>query len=115
VGLRNETLREVATRLRKKVPAAHPVHFRVGKIPQEYAGYEALTILKVDAKGRHSFLILIDEKLHCHQCRVMALLHEWAHCRCWSHRHDLPTASHADFHDPAWGIAMAEVWLAFCA
>lgn len=46
---------------------------------------------------------------------IDALLHEWAHARCWSHLHD--ALNHDDFqkhaHDASWGVAYSEVYRIF--
>jgi hypothetical protein len=92
--------------LKKECPAAFPVTVRRVKLS------------KLEGRcwkhGRR-FLIQIDKGLD--ESRAMdVLLHEWAHARAWNHRLDTAVTDE-DFnklaHDAAWGVAYAEIYVAY--
>jgi hypothetical protein len=91
--------------LRKKCPPAFPVHVRRVKLVDK-DGY--------CTKIGERFQIRINKELS-EAGAIDALLHEWAHARCWSHLHD--ALDHAEFekmaHDASWGVAYSEVYRVF--
>jgi hypothetical protein len=109
-------LRVTIKALRRHAAAAFPVVVRTGaNMPPHTDAYCCRRETRfVITLGRH-----LDPK-----SAVEAVLHEWAHVRAWSHRHDRAIddleagrISDPDFenlvHDAAWGVEFAFCWRVF--
>ena len=80
--------------LKNSLPTVYPVSVRTCDL----ADFGDATLV---TKGRcKGFEIRISNRLSWHE-RVETLIHEFAHCLDWSHRHD---ADHAEHHDESWGV-----------
>jgi hypothetical protein len=89
--------------LRKKFPCALPVRVRrVDKKPDVHG------ITYRTYGNKQIFEIYIVRG--CITCMVATLLHEWAHARVWSLRHD--HEEDPEFHDAAWGAEHARIYCA---
>ncbi len=91
--------------LRQQLPPAFPVIVRRVKMTDK-DGY--------CSKVGDKFQIRVNKELP-EAGAIDALLHEWAHARCWSHLHD--SIDHKEFeklaHDASWGVAYSEVYRVF--
>lgn len=87
------------TVLQQRCKTAKPVKVRVGPVPGDDLG-------QTDWMEDH-FLIRINSKSST-QLQIHMLVHEWAHCMCWSICED---TKHDD-HGPHFGISYAEAYRA---
>lgn len=92
--------------LRRELPCAFPVQVRRVTL-KNHEGWA-----KLDGYGTKKKFIVRIAKSNCIQCEVDTLVHEWAHCRAHSYRHD--NVKDEDelemFHDGSWGLAYAECY-----
>jgi hypothetical protein len=99
---------ETVWRLKRELPAAFPVKVRsCAKLDPKDYGFTSL-----EGKGQNRyFLIRINQRLPDEWARE-SLIHEWAHARAWSLRHEQLDQSFESWHDHHFGVAYAE---AYCA
>lgn len=89
-------------RLKQQLPAAFPVVVRTRVLPRSLCGDAALV-----RRGRQtSFEIRISAELTWLE-RIETLIHEYAHCLNWSHRHERLAA---ECHDETWGVWYAKAY-----
>ncbi len=88
--------------LKRELPTAYPVAVRTCRVPHSVCG-DALLV----RQGRRArFRVRIGHSLSWLE-RVETLVHEYAHCLNWSHRHD---TLGADYHDDSWGVWYAKAY-----
>jgi hypothetical protein len=97
------TFAETLKLLRKRFPCALPVRVRRVK---SIKGAHGVTYRKYGEKA----VFIINVCIGCSVCEVDTLIHEWAHARTWSLRHD--HEEQAEFHDAAWGAEFARLYCA---
>ena len=109
-------LRATIRGLRVHAPAAYPVIVRSGvNLPPDTDAY--------CTRRPSRFVIMLGQHLDP-RAAVEAVLHEWAHARGWSHRHDRAVVdmaagriNDAEFevlvHDSTWGVEFAACWRVF--
>lgn len=92
-----------AAALRRRFPTAFPVSVRLCQMDDRFGDAD---LTGDDDKRR--FVIRIESRLTT-ALQIHFLVHEWAHCLRWDHRHDVGDADW-DAHDGAWGVHYAEVY-----
>jgi hypothetical protein len=101
-----ETYRKIIKLLKEHCPPKYPISVRRVELS---GGYDGLC-----KKKDNKFLVKINRDLN-EKAAIDTLLHEWAHARCWTNRHDEMTVEEFDrtVHGDHWGIAYAEVYRVF--
>ena len=111
----DKKFRKLASLLKNKLPCAFPVKIRrISNVGKRHSG---VCFLLKEGTQKY-FLIQIEKSQHLdsHEGRAFeleALIHEYAHARCWNYLQDKAETSE-DYHMAEWGISYAEcyrIWL----